>query len=133
MTSALLFDCLHSFVKVLKNNGGRPILLLLDNCSAHGNVETILTLKDVKVAFLPSQTTSIIQLCELGIIASIKLCFRNFQLERALDLMDEDVADIYTVDILTAMKARKRIWGDLSPLIIKNCWRHRGLFVIYET
>lgn len=96
---------------------------------ANGNVKTVPILKHVNLVFLPPQTTYKIQPCGAGIIAAIKLRYRNFLLERALNLTDEDVVDIYKVEILTAMKALKRIWGVLSPSIIKNCLHFTGFWL----
>ena len=50
-------------------------------------------------------------------------------MERAVDLADENIEDIYKVDILKAMKWIKRIWEDLPAAVIRNCWMHTGLFL----
>ena len=46
----------------------RNILLLIDNCPSH----TINFLSNIKVVFLPKNTTSVLQPCDLGIIKCMK-------------------------------------------------------------
>jgi len=61
MTAVIFCDWLLSCDKELK----RPILLLVDNCIAH-NVDV--TFKNIRMVFLPANTTSIIQPCDQRII-----------------------------------------------------------------
>ena len=51
----------------------RNILLLLDNCSAHPDIE----LSNIKLVFLPLRTTSHLQPCDAGIIQAVKLQYRK--------------------------------------------------------
>lgn len=66
------------------------------------------------------------QPCDAGIVAAMKIHYRTFQLERALDLADGETKNVYHVDILPAMLALKKIWNDLSISVIQDCWRHTG-------
>ena len=50
-------------------------------------------------------------------------------MERGMDLIEENVKTIYSVDVLTAMRWVKSIWRDLDGSIIRNCWKHTGLLV----
>eukprot|EP00171_Calliarthron_tuberculosum_P021816 IDg21816t1 len=77
---------------------------------AHGNATTLPSLSNVELVFLPPNTTSKLQPWDAGIIASMKVHYRRFQMERALDLAEEEsVLDIYKVEILSAMLALKRV------------------------
>jgi len=58
MTRVLFFEWLERLDRYIGTTQGRKILLLIDNCSAHGNDSTIPRLKNVRVAFLPPNTTS---------------------------------------------------------------------------
>ncbi|XP_050339478.1 tigger transposable element-derived protein 6-like [Bactrocera neohumeralis] len=73
MTSELFEKWLHDWdrdlVKKKKN-----ILMLIDNCSAHPNVTD---LKSITLAFLPPNTTSVLQPTDQGIIRSLKTNFRK--------------------------------------------------------
>jgi hypothetical protein len=51
---------------------GRKVLLLLDNFSAHESALQSVELKNVKVVFLPPNTTSLCQPCDQGIIRALK-------------------------------------------------------------
>lgn len=127
MTSALFYDWLKRFDAHF-NSTARKILLLLDNCSAHGSVETAPDLQNVELYFLPPNTTSKIQPCDAGIIATLKMRYRNYQMDRALDMAeDENIANIYKVDVLSAMQAFNRIWIQMDAQTIANCWRHTGI------
>lgn len=127
MTSVLFFQWLHRFDDSIGQKSGRKAILLIDNCSAHGSPQTLPQLLNVTVKFLPPNTTSRLQPLDAGCIAAFKLRYRSFQLERALDLSEEGVTAIYKLDILTAMRAVKKIWSDISSTSIKNCWRHTNI------
>jgi hypothetical protein len=62
MTSVIFNDWLVRWDLELK----RKIVLLVGNCTAHTNN---LLLKNIKVIFLPANTTSLIQPCDQGIRA----------------------------------------------------------------
>eukprot|EP00171_Calliarthron_tuberculosum_P002433 IDg2433t1 len=127
MTGELFKGWLDRFNSYFKERN-RKVLLLVDNCSAHGNATIFPAFSNVELVFLPPNTTSKLQPCDAGIIASMKVRYRSFQMERALDLAEEEsVLDIYKVDILSAMLAFKRIWNALSSSSIANCWKHTGL------
>lgn len=66
------------------------------------------------------------QHCDAGIVAAMKIHYRIFQLERALDLADGNTSTINHVDMLSAVLALQKIWIDLSFSVIENCWRHTG-------
>lgn len=70
-------------------------------------------MKHTTVHFLPANTTSEMQPCDVVIIAKIKEKYRTFQLERAIHLANGETNNIYHVDILSAMFALKKIWNDL--------------------
>lgn len=57
----------------------------------------------------------------------MKFRFRSLQMERAVDLVDENEKDIYSSDVLTSLKCWRQIWRDLSDSVITNCWGHTGL------
>lgn len=128
MTSALFFAWILRFSSYIsRSSPSRKVLLLLDNCSAHGTEETLPLLDNVEVVFLPPNTTSKLQPLDAGIIAALKVRYRKWQYERALDYMDAKVENIYKVDQLTSMKAMRRMWDDIPASVLKNCWHHTGL------
>lgn len=58
MTVSLLFDWLRIFDAYISRTAGRKALLLIDNCPAHGDLETIPSLQHVDMLFLQRNTTS---------------------------------------------------------------------------
>jgi hypothetical protein len=120
MTSVLFREWaekLNSKMKAQKRN----ILLLVDNCSAHPT----LALSNVKMMFFPPNTTSRLQPCDAGIIATVKSHYRKRLLRHVLIHMDE---------ANTASELAKRVtlkdaigwlslaWTALSPATITKCF-----------
>ena len=60
----------------------KKILMLIDNCSGHNTAEEM-HLSNVKIMFLPKNTTSIMQPMDMGIIMAVKRHFK-VQMARAL-------------------------------------------------
>lgn len=127
MTRDLFFTRLHPFDSYITATKNRKAILLIDNCSAHGNVFKIPELCNVSVEFLPPKTISKMQPLDAELIAAMKLRYRSFQMERALDLSDENVKSIYKVEILSAMQTVKMKWKYLEAEKISNCWQHTKL------
>lgn len=127
MTSVLFFMWLQRFDAYIGRRAGRKAILLIDTCSAHGNIEAIPPLRNVVVKFLPPSTTSKIQPMDAGIVAAVKLRFRKMHMERALDAIDESIKDIYKIDQLTAMRLIQTVWDELPAEVHIKCWKHTGL------
>lgn len=117
----------------------RNILLLLDNVSSHHFDEP---LSNVKIQMLPPNTTSVLQPQDAGIIASLKAWIRRKQIEYAVNRLNEimilttdenaeqmkkQIANIYTVDILEAMRWCSEAWDSVTQTSIANCWKHTGI------
>lgn len=101
----------------------------MDNCSAHGQQYSLPKLQNVEFIFLPPNTTSKVQPMDAGIIRAMKLRYRKLQLERALDLTQEDICagNIHRVDILMATQWFKQIWLDLPKQLIAICFKTTDL------
>lgn len=68
-----------------------------------------------------------IQHSDAGTIGTLKVRYRSYQMDRALDMAeDENIKEIYKVNVLFAMQAWKRIWNEMGSEIIANCWCHTG-------
>lgn len=125
MTPALFYDLPKTF-NVRRSQKERKALLFIDNCGAHCRSETLPDLDGVEVFFLPPNITSKMQPCDAGIIANVKVRYRRSQMKRAFDLREEEVSEIYKLDVLTAKLACQKIWEKLPASTIKNCWEHTG-------
>ena len=101
----------------------RKILLLLDNCGAHPDVQ----LANVKLVFLPPNTTSRLQPCDAGIIATLKAHYRKRLMRHILAEMD--TANTATelgkrVDVLDAIGW---LWCSVTPDTITKCFAKCGI------
>jgi len=77
MTTVLFCEWLRRLDRYVGRTAGRKILLLIDNCSAHGKKETMPALRNVRVEFLPPNATSKVQTLDAGIIAWVKAKYRR--------------------------------------------------------
>ena len=110
------------------NRLNRKIVLLVDNCAAHiANIN----LRNIKVVFLPANTTSLIQPCDQGIIRALKAYYRREMRTRILENM-EDTQDMSANDLakktnlLDALHLLAMSWDCISSNTIQNCFHHGG-------
>lgn len=75
MTSELFLNWLQSFNARIECTHDRKAILLIDICSAHGNVSAVLEFPNATIDFLPPNTTL--------------RHYQSFQLEQAIALIDE--------------------------------------------
>lgn len=93
---------------------------------ALSTVETITSLSQVNIVFLPFENTWKIQLMKARLIAALKIQYQRFHLHCALDLICENVEDIYGVYILMEITALK-IESEAGSRIILGCWTYKKL------
>ncbi|KAG2837185.1 hypothetical protein PC111_g4733 [Phytophthora cactorum] len=89
---------------------GRHVLLLLDNASSHKTGDINCT--NVRIKFLPPNTTAFLQPMDAGIIASFKVAYRRKQLRWVYDKIkngDSIGKKMYAADQLQAMQWSKDI------------------------
>ena len=108
---------------------GRKIILLMDNVSSHSRH---LLFSNVKVVFLPVNTTSRLQPLDAGIIKNFKVHYRRQLLKHVLTKVNDERAGgsassvCKSVNVLLAIKWIKLAWEEVSPDTIRNCFRHCG-------
>lgn len=98
------------------------VLLLVGNCKGHMSSQQTWEDSQFKIMFLPTNTSSIIQPMDQGIIAECKKLFRHNLLRRVLRYggirqfyADYDIKDC--IDIIS------EAWGEITALNIRNSWR----------
>ena len=108
---------------------GRQILLLLDNVSSHSpHLKDLFS--NIKVVFLPKNTTSRLQPLDAGIIKNFKVHYRKLLIRHTLaainDTEDNASKICKSVNVLLAIRWIKQAWELVSPTTIKNCFKHCG-------
>ena len=119
---------LNAKVKAQKRN----ILMFLDNCGAHPKLQ----FSNIKLVFLPPNTTSRLQPCDAGIIATLKAHYRKRLVRHVLAEMD--TANTATelskrVNVLDAIGWLWLAWCSVSPSTIVKCFAHCGFVEEIET
>ncbi len=119
---------LKKFDMYVSKTPNRKVALLLDNASAHGQIEDLHALLNVEVIFLTKNTTAFLQILDAGVIASLKKRYRKKKYERALCLIEnENTKDLYNVNVLEVMESLWNNWNEIDQKIIYNCWRKTGI------
>ena len=80
-------------------------------------------LSNVKVYFLPPNTTSHLQPLDAGVVKSFKSHYRRSFLKWTLAQI-ESKTDLKNMDFLTCISYVIDAWKQVSPTTIRNCWTH---------
>ena len=118
-----------SWLKKLNNRmrvQQRNILFLLANCSAHPHIE----LSNIKLVFLPPNTTSKLQPLDSGIIAQVKALYRKRMLRHILVEMDEVSTASQlakSITLLDAVRWLGNAWHAVKPSTCVKCFARCGL------
>ncbi len=83
MKLELFFECLIRFDSFNGKTNFRNVVLEMDNAYCHGNLETILKLRDVQIVDLPTNTTSLLQLLDAGTTPVLKRKYRKCHVMKA--------------------------------------------------
>jgi len=119
MTAILFQEWLRYFDQQMQ---GRKVLLLLDNAPSH-NV-TGVQLNNTTVKFLPPNTTSRLQPCDAGIIASFKMHYRRKFVRYLLEQFENEGISS-KLSILEAILFAREAWQeDVTSTTIINYFRH---------
>ena len=103
----------------------RKIGLLLDNASSHVDGEY----SNIKLIFLPPNTTSILQPLDQGIIWSVKCKYRKKIAHMYLAAVEdrESVTEIMkSLDFKVTCDLIAQAWRECTATVIKNCFRKAG-------
>ena len=128
MTSQLFTDVMKTLDrKMIAQN--RKIILFWDNAICH-NLLAGTNLSNIKLSFMPPNTTSLIQPLDQGIIRSFKVYYRRELVRMQIVAIDatspvplSEVAKQITV--LKAMHMMKRVLLLVKPSKIQNCFFKR--------
>jgi hypothetical protein len=107
--------------KMLRQN--RKVMLFIDNCSSH----PYMSLSNVKIIFLPRNTTSRLQPMDQGIIKCLKDYYRSLIVRKLISILDNNqYPDIKSIDLFDALIMLKSSWNKVSDTTIKNCFIKAG-------
>lgn len=104
----------------------RKILMLVDNAPVHPDIE----LSNVRVAFLPANTTSVTQACDAGIIKDVKAKFRIKLMEKVVAMMDSEATAVQLANCITVLDAVEWLneaWKAVKSETIANCFQKVGI------
>ena len=126
MTGAIFKEFLRSWDMKLRSQGER-ILLLIDNAPSHPDLDA--ELSNIKLEFLPKNTTSLIQPCDAGIINCMKVHYTGLLCDRVIGELDavgarEKKAEqvVKKVSVLDAIHLLDKAWRSVKVETIKNCF-----------
>ncbi|UYV73765.1 TIGD4 [Cordylochernes scorpioides] len=121
--TGLLFESWVRHIDKKMAGQHRQIILLLDNCGAHPPDMQGLT--NTRIAFLPPNTTSMLQPCDQAIIRNFKMIYRTRLMRKYLTAYDAGTA--LTINLKQAVDIISVAWNDVLPATISNCWHHSGI------
>jgi hypothetical protein len=105
----------------------RKCIVFIDNCRAHQPVSSLNQLKNLKVIFFPPNITSVCQPMDMGIIANLKLNYKNYLSFEKNHCLENNAK--FCVTVLDAMIYLKNSWNYVKPSTIQNCFR-KAQFII---
>ncbi len=120
MTSDIFMTWLYKLDRMFGRQK-RKIALVIDNCPSHPKVK----LENIKLVFLPPNTTSRTQPMDQGIIQNFKCHYRAHYVKHGL-LKAMERGQKPNWNVLDAIYGIQAAWNKVTPATITNCFRHCG-------
>lgn len=128
MTAEIFTDWIREFNREMCKKK-RKVILLVDNCSAHPK-ESADCLNNVRLEFLPPNTTSVIQPCDQGIIRNVKGKYRSEVVKKIISDIDKETLTandlVKQLTLLDSVHLLNKAWKSVSSSTIANCFRKAG-------
>ena len=103
----------------------RKILLLMDNAGCHPG-ELKGKFSNIKIDFLPPNTTSKLQLLDLGIIQNFKVHYRKMLLQHVITRINQcnhASGVVKSINIPASVRWVALVWEKVKPETIMKCFR----------
>ena len=130
MTSYIMHSVLTKLNSQMKAQSHK-ILLFLDGAGCHpSDLAVTGGYSNIKIVSFPPNTTSALQLLDLGIIKKFKVYYRQFLLRYVCAQIEEcSTANeiINSVTVLHAIRWVEQGWGKVSSTTIQKCFRKAGI------
>ena len=107
----------------------RKVILFLDNATCHPE-SMIGKFSQIKIVFLPKNTTSRLQPLDAGIIRNFKFKYRKRLVNYELSRIREDTSAtqiVKGVDVIMAIRWLQEAWKEVTNLTIKNYFEKCGI------
>lgn len=127
MNSEIMKELLNKLNRKMRNQG-RHIILFLDNAGCHPS-DVKDSYSNIKMVFLPPNTTSRLQPLDAGIIKNFKVRYRKLLLKFVVSHVNSrsTAAEIVnTVDVLQAIRWVKQAWEEVPKEMIRKCFHKCG-------
>lgn len=107
------------------------IMLLVNDSPAHS---VCVSLKNIKVIYLPTDTTSVVPPCDQGVIRTLKAYYRRNIHSRILEGMGETAVEPVTTNdlakktttLLDALHVLAMSWHHVASAVIRSCFKRSG-------
>ena len=118
-----VFDTFNFLIRKERRN----VILFLDNATVHPT-SLIDMYSNIKIVFLPKNTTSRLQPLDAGIILSFKTKYRKKLMRYVIARINDDLfASEIDIDILQAITWVADAWNEVNVERIKNCFATCGI------
>ncbi|CAG8857579.1 23717_t:CDS:1, partial [Gigaspora margarita] len=101
-------------------------LLLVDGATSHA-VNNLNEYPNIRVHFLPSNTTAHLQPMDAGIINAFKAHYKRLYICKVINDFDIGIEKPNKIDVLQAIWLVNEAWNTISEETVKNCWRYTGI------
>ena len=122
-----IFDVVLSSLNRRLVSQKRSILLVLDNAGCHPKDGEY---SNIKLPFLPPNTTAQLQPLDLGIIQNFKIHYKRRLLQYVLARIEESESAsevVKSVNVLTAIRWVAQAWKEVKSETIQKCFRNAGI------
>ncbi|KAF2195896.1 DDE-domain-containing protein [Zopfia rhizophila CBS 207.26] len=122
MNADIMAEWLKAFYKHIGEDV--EVILLMDNFSAHlAGMELAPPPPNVRIEFLPKNSTSQYQPLDQGIIANYKHYYKRQWLRFCINTYAQKQDPIKTVTLVDALRWTQIAWRDcVTPQTIRHCW-----------